>query len=125
LIKGLQLTEIGHLGNAGLELAQMVPLFGWLICQLADLFGRQLIANLPSLGADLEQNAGGDDSSTPCQLAAIRHDKCDPVHSCLPQDELLIEPHWSSIMWTRHELVQCGFVAVVALTGLWLLSTLL
>jgi hypothetical protein len=30
----------------------------------------------------------------------------------------------NSIMWTRFEFIQLGFVAVVAITGLYMLSTL-
>jgi hypothetical protein len=56
---------------------------------------------------------------------SIQRHKCELVHINLQQNGLVIDIQRSSIMWTRYELVSFGFVAVVTLTGVGLLSTLL
>jgi len=60
-----------------------------------------------------------------CEVSSIQRHKCEPVHIDLQQNGLMIDIQRSSIMWTRYELISFGFAAVVSLTGVGLLSTLL
>jgi hypothetical protein len=60
----------------------------------------------------------------PREINIQRH-KCEPAYIGLLQNGLVIDDQRSSIMWTRYELISCGFfLTAVTLTGLGLLSTL-
>jgi hypothetical protein len=60
----------------------------------------------------------------PTEINIQRHN-CEPAYIGLLQNGLVIDDQRSSIMWTRYELISCGFfLTAVTLTGLGLLSTL-
>ena len=49
---------------------------------------------------------------------ASREINVEPAEIGSLQNGLVIVDQRSSIMWTRHELISCGFAAAVILTGL-------
>jgi hypothetical protein len=57
--------------------------------------------------------------------------ECEPAHICSPKFKLLIPQgayalikQWSSIMWTRDDIVSYSFLLAVTATGVGLLATL-